>query len=80
MDERDLVFLRLLESLAVLVVDMYDDFIRLREAALTGMEQPGTIKERYSVGFGEQRFLALQKKAHEVLALIRQTMKEVSPD
>jgi hypothetical protein len=76
MDKYDLASLRILESLALLVVEMYDDFIRLREAVLTD----DSARERYSVGFGEQRFLALQKQAHEVLELIRRTMKEVSPD
>jgi hypothetical protein len=68
--------LGLLASLASVVVPMFDEFIRLREAVLAD----DSARERYSVGFGEKRFLDLQQKAHELLELIRQTEKEVSPD
>ena len=76
MNKTELTLFGITESLAVLVVEMYDDLIRLREAVMTDE----SARQRYSVGFGEQRFLALQKRAHEVLALIRQTEKEISPD
>jgi hypothetical protein len=76
MNEHDLTILRVTESLAVLVVEMYDDFIRLREAVMADE----LARQRYSVGFGEKRFLDLQQRAHEVLELIRQIEKEDSPD
>jgi len=53
---------------------MYDEFIRLREAVLAD----DSARERFSVGFGEQRFLALQQRVHELLELIHRTEKEVS--
>lgn len=76
MNKTELTLLGIMESLAVLTVEMYDDFIRLRESVMADE----SARQRYSVGFGEKRFLDLQQRAHEVLALIRQTEKEASPD
>ena len=76
MDKQGLALLRVTESLAELVVEMYDDFIRLRDAVMIDE----SARERYSVGFGEKRFLDLQQRAHEVLKLIRQIEKESSLD
>lgn len=76
MTKHDLALIRVTESLAAIVVEMYDEFIRLREAVLADE----SARQRYSVGFGEKRFLALQQRAHEVLGLIRQIEKESSPN
>ena len=74
MAESDQIILSVLETLASIVLEMYGDFIRLREAVLAD----DLARQKYSVGFGEKRFLALEQRAREVLELIRQTREEAS--
>jgi hypothetical protein len=58
----------LLEAMNELLLESFTELTRLREAVLADDQ----ARERYSVGFGQQRFLEKEQACRELLERVRE--------